>query len=242
MKNYIVEWASPNFHRIDYFPLLILMLVTVGLLVWSNVRPRPREMLLLTVSAFAALSAIRMIPLFVLIAVPIISKSLQQNSASRLRVATRHFSIPFLNTGILLFMAAFVGIHLNHVIRYQPQSEAEHFPSAAISFLETQAVPGPIFNHYDWGGYLIWRLYPQNRIFVDGRADLYGQPLLQQFGETYQLKRDWKGTLTEWGIAKIIVPPDSALATGLRTASGWTVGYEDSRAVVFSKLQPESTK
>jgi hypothetical protein len=242
MQNYIVEWASPNFHRIDYFPLLILMIVTVALLAWSNARPRAREMLLLIVGAFAALSAIRMIPLFVLIAVPIITKSLQQNSVSRLRVPprTRHFSIPFFNAGILLFMAAFVGIHLKHVIRHQPQSEAEYLPTAAVVFLETHPASGPIFNHYDWGGYVIWRLYPQTKVFIDGRADLYGEPLLQQFAETYQLKHDWKGTLAEWGIATIIVPPDSALATGLRSASGWTVSYEDSQAIIFSELQPST--
>ena len=238
--NYIVEWASPNFHRFDYFPFLILLLVTVALLAWSNTRPGGRGMLLLLASAFAALSAIRMIPLFVLIAVPIISKSLQQNATNRPCVppGTRHFSIPFLNAGILLFMAAFVGVHLNHVIRHQPQSEAEHFPGASIAFLETHPAPGPIFDHYDWGGYLIWRLYPQTKVFIDGRADLYGELLLQQFAETYQLKQDWKGTLAEWGIATIIVPPDSALATGLRSATGWTISYEDSRAVIFSKLQP----
>ncbi len=239
MQNYIVEWASPNFHRIEYLPLLILLLVTVGLLAWSNAGLRAREMLLLLVGAFAALSAIRMIPLLVMIAVPIISKSLQPNSASRLRVQrTRRFSISFLNAGILLFMAAFVAIHLTHVFRRQHQSEAEHFPAAPIVLLETQPASGPIFNQYDWGGYLIWRLYPQTKVFIDGRADLYGEPLLQQFAETYQLKRNWKGVLAEWGIATIIVPPDSALATGLRTSPDWTVSYEDSRAVVFSKLRP----
>ena len=241
MQNYILEWASPNFHRIGYCPLLILMLVTVGLLAWSDARLRVREMLLLVVGAFAALSAIRMIPLFVLIAVPIISKLLQQNSASRLRVSPRasHFSVPVLNAGILLLMATFVGFHLDRIIRRQPQSEADHFPTAGVDFLETHSVSGPIFNHYDWGGYLIWRLYPQTKVFIDGRADLYGEPRLQQFAETYQLKHDWKATLAQWGIATIIVPPDSALATGLRSAFGWTVSYEDSKAVIFSKVHPE---
>lgn len=239
MQNYIVEWASPNFHHLDSFPFLVLLLITITLPAWSNGLPRVREVLLLLAGAFAALSSIRMIPVFVLVAVPVISKALQENSA-RCVPNRSHFSRPFLNAGIVLFMATFVGIHVTYVIRNQPQSEAQHFPAAALVFLKTQAAPGPIFNHYDWGGYLIWRLYPQTKVFIDGRADLYQESLLQQFAKTYDLKHDWKGTLVQWGIASIMVPPDSALATGLRSDPGWTVSYEDSRAVIFSELRPST--
>lgn len=239
MQNYIVEWASPNFHRLDYLPFLVLLLVTVAVLAWSNTRVRAREMVLLLAATAAALSAVRMIPFFVLIAVPIISKSLAKKAAPRPQAPARLTfpAVRFLNAGLLLFTAAFVGIHIARVIRRQPLSEAEHFPSAAVTFLETHPAPGPIFNHYDWGGYLIWRLYPQTPVFIDGRADVYGEALHQQFADTYQLKQDWQRTLAHWGIASVIVPPDSALATGLRRSPGWALSYEDPKAAIFVRLQ-----
>jgi hypothetical protein len=71
-------------------------------------------------------------------------------------------------------------------------------------------------------------------VFIDGRADLYGEQMLDQFAETYQFKGDWKKALQDWSIETVIVPPDSALATGLRNSPDWSISYEDKRALVLS--------
>ena len=76
MQKYILEWASPNFHHAEYWPFLLIVLVSFAILIWSRSPVRPRDLLLLLVSLYAALCSIRMIPFFVLIAIPIISKRL----------------------------------------------------------------------------------------------------------------------------------------------------------------------
>jgi hypothetical protein len=147
---------------------------------------------------------------------------------------------PLLNGVIVLAMALFAAIHLARVIQHEPQAEAQHFPTRAVAFLETHP-PNHIFNHYDWGGYLIWKLYPTTRVFIDGRADVYGEQFLNQFADTYQLKDNWREPLQQWNIDTVLVPPDSALATGLRNSLGWTVAYEDSRAIIL-KARPQSPR
>jgi hypothetical protein len=133
-------------------------------------------------------------------------------------------------------MAAFAVVHIAQVIQRQPQVEIERFPARAVAFLQNHPPSGRIFNHYDWGGYLIWKLYPSTPVFIDGRADLYGQQLFDQFAETYQFKGAWQQTLQQWNIDTVIVPTDSPLATGLRSSHGWTVSYEDPQAVVATAL------
>jgi hypothetical protein len=232
MQGYISEWASPNFHRADYWPFLLLLLAVVATLAWSRTGVRPRDRLLLLVSTFAALSSIRMIPFFVLIAVPLIAKAakswLRDRPAS---IAGRRLAF---NAVVLVAVAGFVAVHMALVFRQQTQVEAEHFPAGAAAFLAANPPDQPIFNHYDWGGYLIWRLYPRTRVFIDGRADLYGDAIFQEFMQTYLLTKDWQQTLRRWQIGTVIVPPDSALASGLRNDPGWSVRYEDRRAVIFS--------
>jgi hypothetical protein len=178
-----------------------------------------------------------MMPLFVLIAVPLVCQRLRDWPASRSR-PLRPPAAPalLLNGAIVLAIAVFAGFHTAQVIQRQPQAEMERFPARAVSFLQTHPPSGPIFNHYDWGGYLVWKLYPATRVFIDGRADLYGQQLLDQFADTIQFKGAWQQTLEQWRIDTVLVPADSALATGLRSAPGWTVAYEDSQAVVLSAL------
>jgi|HubBroStandDraft_1064217.scaffolds.fasta_scaffold00004_15 hypothetical protein len=234
MQNYIAEWASPNFHHAEYLPFLLVVLGTFAILSWSTLRIRPRDVLPLLVTLFAGLSSIRMMPLFVLIAVPLISVRLGDLpvSASRPTGSPSSFG-PLFNGVLVLAMAVFAGIHIAQVIQRQPQAETQHFPEHAVAFLQAHPT-SRIFNHYDWGGYLIWKLYPSTRVFIDGRADLYGGQFLDQFAATYQLKDSWRQPLERWKIDTVLVPPNSALATGLRSSPGWTVAYEDSQAVILT--------
>jgi hypothetical protein len=234
MQNYITEWASPNFHHAEYWPFLLIVLCTFAILNWSRRQVRPRDVLLLLVSFYAGLCSIRMMPLFILIAVPLVCQRLGDWPTSHETVRPPKVSALLLNAAIVLAVAIFAGAHTVDVIQRQPQSEMQDFPARAVAFLQTRPRSGPIFNHYDWGGYLIWKLYPSTRVFIDGRADLYGAKLLNQFADTYQLKDDWQQTLREWRIGTVLIPADSALATGLRNSPGWTVAYEDSQAIVLN--------
>jgi hypothetical protein len=176
-----------------------------------------------------------MMPLFVLIAVPIVCRRVGDWPTSHsVIVRPPKLAAVLLNAVIVLAIAVFGGVHTSDVIQRQPQSEMQGFPARAVAFLQTRPPSGPIFNHYDWGGYLIWKLYPSTRVFIDGRADLYGAKLLNQFADTYQFKDDWQQTLQQWRIGTVLIPADSALATGLRSSPGWTVAYEDSQAVILN--------
>jgi len=245
MQKYIAEWASPNFHRAEYWLFLLLVLATFAAISWSRVPLRPRDLLLLLVGLYASLGSIRLMPLFVLIATPLISQRLgnwprseSQKLPSRPMLASR----ASFNAVILLAMAAFVGVHTARVVWQEPQAEMQAFPAGAVSFLQAHPADGPIFNDYDWGGYLIWKLYPLTRVFIDGRADLYASsvnnrqddpPPLDQFAETYRFKGSWRQVLERWNIKTVLVPTNSALAVGLRSAPGWTVIYEDSQAIIL---------
>ncbi len=235
MQNYIAEWASPNFHHAEYWPFLLVVLATFATLSWSRLELRLRDLLLLLVSFFAALVSIRLIPLFILIAVPPVATRLgswPRSDGQRLQSSVS----TLLNALILLAMAVFAGVHAAQVIQRQPQVEIQHFPARAVAFLQNHPPSGRIFNHYDWGGYLVWKLYPSTPVFIDGRADLYGQQLFDQFAETYQFKGAWQQPFQRWRIDTVIVPPDSPLAIGLRSSSDWTVTYEDSQAMVLTAL------
>jgi hypothetical protein len=235
MQNYITEWASPNFHHAEYWPFLLIVLCTFAILGWSRRQVRPRDVLLLIVSLYAGLCSIRMMPLFILIAVPIVCHRVGDWPTSQSEQARSPALPAFLpNAAIVLGVVVFAWMQTGDVIRRQPQSELKGFPARAVAFLQTHPPAGAIFNHYDWGGYVIWKLYPSTRVFIDGRADLYGAKLLNEFADTYQLKDNWQQTLRQWRIGTVLIPPDSAMATGLRSSPGWTVAYEDSQAVVLN--------
>jgi hypothetical protein len=236
MQHHITEWASPDFHNGDYLPLLLLILATFGVIAGSRCRLRARDLVLLLVSLAAALSSVRMIPLFVLIAVPLVARPVAGWIAK-----DQSFdpagppASALVNACILAGLIALTAIRTGQVIHRQPQAEAALFPTSAAAYLRQHPPTGPIFNFYDWGGYLIFKLHPTVRVFIDGRADLYGDDLLQQFIDVYYLQGPWQQPLSKWQITAVVVPVESPLASALRVAPGWSLEYHDSTAAIFSR-------
>lgn len=244
MQNDIAEWFSPDFHRAEFLPLLAMLIATLVFPLLTAQRTRPRSILLVCASAYAALQSVRLIPMFVLIATPLLAEHVEAFIRARQR-SSRASEQVHLTTTKLVFNAAIavilivsVCVQVRRVVLRQPESEAATFPAAAVSFLREHHPPGPLFNDYNWGGYLIWKLYPAERVFIDGRADLYGDDFMDQYSATYSLTGDWQRTLNRWQIATVMVPSQSALATALPATGSWKPAFRDPHAVVLARVAP----
>jgi hypothetical protein len=88
-----------------------------------------------------------------------------------------------------------------------------------------------------WGGYLIYRLYPDVRVFWDGRADFYGTPYNLAAIDALKGRPGWDKTLAENRITAVLVPVDQPLASLLAQSKDWHVAYRDQVAILF-QLSP----
>jgi hypothetical protein len=242
MQTYVDEWFSPNFHQARALPFLCMILATLVTLGISSRRLRARELLLLSATMWLALRSARHIPIYVLVAVPILSGStqswLEEHSAASWfgsRTSSVRSRRMLVNAIILAALVVFTFGRVRTVIRQQAETEAQHFPTTAVSFMAKQRPPGPIFNDYNWGGYLIWKLYPEYRVFIDGRTDVYGDSFVDDFYATYHLTGSWKGPIQQWRIRTVILPPDAPLISALRSQADWKQIYADSQAVLFAR-------
>ncbi len=124
------------------------------------------------------------------------------------------------------------------------QFDPKKLPVAAVTFLqkefqdsqEKQASAEPVFSTDAWGGYLIYRMYPERKVVVDDRHDLYGSDRIRQYLILTQGEPGWQSVLKEWQIRTALLPTDSTLANLLRELpQDWRVAYEDNVAVVFER-------
>ena len=243
MQSYIGEWLSPDFHQPRYLPTLVLILAALALPTLSPRRLRPREILLLLVTAYAALRSVRHIPIFVLVAVPILSALFlawlrDRPIAKRLegRPAPISSTKVWVNAILLGAFLVFSVARVRYVTRHQADAEAKDLPAAAVSFIAATRPPAQILNHYNWGGYFIWRLYPDYRVYIDGRADVYGDAFMDDLATTYYLRgNSWRSPLEKWGIRTVVLPPDAPVATALQSLPDWETIYADKQAVVLTK-------
>jgi len=241
MQKYIEEWFSPNFHEAKYLPLMFLILACIVAAALSPKRLRCREYLLLAATLAAALRSVRHIPIFVLVAIPVLSGCIEawrkMRKPAAARTSTLSLSVPRLvvNAIVLIAFTIFTVSRIHSLVQRQRGNEAHDFPLAAVSFLARQKLPPPILNHYNWGGYLIWQLYPAYPVFIDGRADVYGDAFLNNLAKIYYLRDGWKEALEPWRVRTIVLPPDAPLVTFLRSQAGWAQVYQDSQAVILEK-------
>ena len=118
----------------------------------------------------------------------------------------------------------FTLIRLRQIVAGQADAEARAFPTAAVSYVLNHRLPGPLLNHYNWGGYLIWKLYPDYRVYIDGRTDLYGDAFMDQSGATYNISNEsWWDPLEKWQIRSVVLASECGIGR-CPTLSEWVEG------------------
>jgi hypothetical protein len=243
MQNLIQEWASPDFHQAKYCATLLIILATFAMLVLSPKKLSGQQLLLVCGGTLAALLSVRHIPLFALIAAPILSQLTQTWLDRKVNLRTSQDAKPscaatqrtFAHGLIIAVLGFFAAAQIVHLVRIQTARGRQEFPYGASQFLSQHSLGQPIFNSYNWGGYLIWNNYPNYRVFIDGRADVYGDRFLQDFGDSYYLTNAWRKPLRDWNIQTVIVPPSAPLAAALGLDAAWNRVYADSNAVVYTR-------
>jgi hypothetical protein len=90
-----------------------------------------------------------------------------------------------------------------------------------------------MFNEFNWGGYLLYRLYPHQRVFIDGQTDFYGEALSREYLDVVNGAPGWEKILARYNARWIIVGPQRALAAQLDQSPEWMRRYADATAVVW---------
>ncbi len=256
---YITEFQAMDFHApvVVYFEPLMVAGILAAL--WNLKNRRFQEVFQTLGWMQLALMAQRNIPLFAIAVSPIVAQALmallasagKSNLVGWLRNTPGKFlaaaagvdetdRIPRLYLASVLPLAA-VGtllllpkpVNAQFAVTYDPAD----YPEKALAILGAPN-SGRIFTDDEWGDYLIYKLYPAHKVFVDGRSDFYGD----EFGEEYQklmtVNYGFEKVLDKYSIDTIALSPRFALTTTLKYSTGWKVVYDDHVTVIFRRTQP----
>ncbi len=241
LQNFIQEWNSPDFHQQQTWPFVALLFGTLGAVGASSKRLDWRDFVLVAGTAFMGLMAGRNIAVFAVVATPVLTLHLAAALDERgwiltpvRRVTPRMARLNALLVGLVV-LGALAKVLLVLDAETVQAAQEEFLPVRAAAYLDAAQPPGPMFNSYNWGGYLLFAR-PDEPVFVDGRTDLYGDTFLtSDYLKTATGGGDWRGTLDTYGIRLVVVEAGSGLARALRDEPGWSLDYEDERAVVFTR-------
>jgi spore cortex formation protein SpoVR/YcgB (stage V sporulation) len=92
-----------------------------------------------------------------------------------------------------------------------------------------------MFSDYAWGGYMIYRFYPQQsrRVFLFGEADLMGDTIMNEYVDVVGLHSDWLDILNRHNVDYVVFEPDMPLTSALATQPNWHQVYSDRVAVIY---------
>ncbi|MFH1539125.1 MAG: tetratricopeptide repeat protein, partial [bacterium] len=123
--------------------------------------------------------------------------------------------------------------------------EHRDFPSEAVRFVANnrEAFTGNMYNAYEYGGYLIYRLYPRHRVFIDGRTTFYGGGFYGEVidFEAFPEPEKWKNLARKYGIDFAFLSSRQQAVSRLLTADPeWALVFWDDRALIYMRRKPEA--
>jgi len=253
LVQHTVEYLPPDPHQPKAWPFLAMIALSVILLARIRKQLPPAWVLLLAGWTALGFFGARNIPLYALIAAPILAEAAgrkrPEDAAGRgvwgleARLADTEASLrghlwPMAATP-LVALAFASGVPLDFAgqgNRFDPGV----FPVEAVDWLEANPVQGRVFNYFTWGGYLLYRMWPQESVFIDGQTDFYGEALTREYEKVLEVDDGWRGVLNEHRVDWVLMPTSSKLVRALKSDPGWRVAHEDSTAGVLVRIHPDS--
>lgn len=237
------EFKSPDFKESIHaiFLELLFFFLALGLFLRGKV----------TATAFAmciafghlALSAVRNISLFAFVSLPALGAlygSLPPNNFfTKFKQGSKEFNeqekvsdfhiLPILY-GVALMAMCFVGKGDAAMVKsgFDPAAQ----PTTTLSYIKEQKLPANKgFNLDNWGGIIRYQL--DMPVYIDDRADFYGEQFYGEYGKVCEVRSGWKEVLDKRGVEWVLFPKESVLVQALKSDPQWSVASEDAASTLM---------
>ena len=112
----------------------------------------------------------------------------------------------------------------------------EFFPAGAVNYLNAHPQQGNMFNQYEWGGYLEWKL-PEVKTFIDSRTDIFEyRGILQDYLAVSSLNHSQE-VLDKYLVSYVLYPAESPLSYFLSKSPKWECVFRDGQAVIYRRVK-----
>jgi hypothetical protein len=259
----VAEWLSPNFHKLVVFEVMLLLFFLT--LVLTKKKLDVIELGLFFLLTHMSLYSTRYIPLLAIIVTPIvaprfidvleyISGFLNRFSLTRdlpdifEKISANVSSLEFKFTShfwvyaavVITFVIGLNGGKIGNKQVLNARHDKERFPVEALDFAMSNNIEGKMFNNDGWGGYIIYKSFPRFQVFMDGRSDMYGEPVLREYVKIVSANLGYAEVLDKYGVTWVLFNANSPICQLLAASGNWKLVYADQTANILLKNVPEN--
>ena len=239
----ITEYLSTVDALIQYKEYNVVIVWVLMLLAIAAILSRPRaiditEVALLAATGYFAFNTLRYVAVFMIVALPVIGRFLSQFGAFRWAKIS-------VIAGVVALALVQARDELPEPWRLRTGEwvSRDEFPVEAADFILASRLGGNMYNAYNWGGYLIWRLAPERKVFADGRginSDIHWQERVISLAFEQPAQFAWKPLLDRYGVGYVVIPPEEGgyrlpLYERLARDPDWVTVFSKGNAAVFAR-------
>jgi len=239
----VMDWKSILSYL--YVPqnivFLTLMVIVAGFIFWRSIVSKKftwRDLGLVAAFFILPLISLRHLSYFPLVVFPIFvqqlseyiptQKFLSKNSAKKVA-----YQILIVIAVICLIIKLFI---------FPGQAVNKHFlPVGAANFIEQNHISGPMFN-LEMAGYLIWRLWPQQKVFLNDSSEVFSGQAAENYKKIALTQDNWLELVKNYNINYFVfgyktplVSLAKNLTKGLREQLDFRLVYWDDASVIYLK-------
>lgn len=232
----INEWQPLNF---GFWQAKLLLVVLFGFIVAQiafRLRFRLEEFGLFAAVVYLAMVHGRFAILYAIVLAPLIASVFVRWAPVYDPKIDKHAV-----NAVLLFAALIAMVLYLPSERTLRRNIPNELPVKAVRYLLDHSISGRMFNDYGYGGYLVWALAPQRKVFIDGRGDVYEWAgVFSDYADVVDLKPDALAVLQSYRVDFCLIRPQGALATLLRGTPDWKEIYTDTVSAIFVRQATRS--
>lgn len=223
----VSEFKALPFRGLQDYGILFLTLGAAGMIARAK-RVEIFEIAMLIFAVLVSFRSQRDVWVVVPLASAIIAQGIKGRNEERFQVTA--MAAPLI--AVATFLAVLLAFKVFHVNNDVLQAKVEkELPVRAVEFIKEKGLTGPLYNDFDWGGYLIWGL--NMPVSMDGRTNVYGDAKIARSASTWNAAADWESD-TDLSTANLVIGPVNApLTQVLRLSPQFELAYKDNVAAVF---------
>ena len=253
----VTEWQSPNIKDLWDVPFFVTLFLSFLVFIYSTRRIDLTDLTLFCTFAWLGLTSVRHVIWFALIMAPILAGQIpfldlsslfralsslpKRPGRTRLRTRIAPGTKTSLNVLIALVVIV-ITLLLSPWIRLRLPFQRLNYglmdkktPLNAVGFIQDKSLQGRIFHPQHYGDYLIWSLYPRQKIFIDGRVHLYGEELCRDYIRILNAC-GWEELLDEYQIQFLLLDKtdhEQRLLQEVKHSDCWERIYEDEISAMY---------
>lgn len=232
--SHVVEWRSPDFRSLPGQMLAVWLVVVVCALARTRHRVSRRDLVVTIPFVLLALWAQRNIALVGFATLPVVARALVPAPVRRISSTTASMRSPrALGSAVAAGIVA-VMVVVGAQAWSEPAFRTNAQPVEAMKAVQRAGLLGHHVAAPDgWGGYIILKYWPKQRVFLDDRFDMYPTGLMGAYLPVLDSGQGWQQLLGRYGVDVVVWPSEKALAQVLATSPDWKRLYADDHSVVF---------